>query len=284
MMGIIGRALFEIRERFYSDRIRMALLATGVHEPLKSAYQSIYESTLEETRQISVSGITAEFYQQSAVEQRQLDTSSEELPVMRLILESKLPGDVIWDVGANIGVHACLLQKYTQNSGHGEGNVIAFEPHPSNAKRLRENAKLNELDLTVHEAALFSQNKEIQLQSVNEEAGEGKHTLSNDHNRETTKIPVKAMRGDEIIDKTHIPRPNIIKIDVEGSEMHVLKGLTGIIESTTLRLIIVEVHREKLGDFGHAERDIQDSLEQNGFEVQKIHDRGSEYFLKGTRG
>lgn len=60
------------------------------------------------------------------------------------MLQTLESDDVFYDIGANVGTYTCFAGQVVD-----DGNVIAFEPHPANVDRLRENAEPNEIDVGV---------------------------------------------------------------------------------------------------------------------------------------
>jgi len=49
------------------------------------------------------------------------------------------------------------------------------------------------------------------------------------------------------------------------------------------RLVYVEVHADKIGEYGGTAEDVYSVLEDAGFEIETVEQRGSQYFIKGTR-
>lgn len=135
-----------------------------------------------------------------------------------------LPGDVVWDVGANVGHYS---QKFLAMVG-GEGRVVAFEPAPAAARMLRELSPTPE----VLELALSSADGEARL-SVAEGDAAPVNRLSPDGG-----LTVRIARGDSLVQAGIAPRPGVVKIDTEGHELEVLRGLI----SLRPRAILIEVH------------------------------------------
>ncbi len=147
------------------------------------------------------------------------------------------PGDCAWDVGANVGVYTKQFLDMVGPNGH----VVAFEPVPDNAALLRE------LDggprLTVVEAALADANGQISL-TVSGKSGETSRIVSNSSDG----LTVRVARGDSVVADEGVPRPDVLKIDVEGFEGEVLDGLPTVLKS--IRDVVVEVHFAELTDRG----------------------------------
>lgn len=145
-------------------------------------------------------------------------------------------GDAVIDVGAHIGLFTlkCLCQGATL--------VIAVEPHPDNARLLRTNISMNKLDdkVILIEAAAGSKRGKAKLYISKES---GRHSLLSSEYELKTSINVNLVTLDEIASKLH--RIDYVKIDVEGSELEVVKGSEEIIKRFK-PIFVIETHKKKL--------------------------------------
>jgi FkbM family methyltransferase len=144
------------------------------------------------------------------------------------------PGDVVLDVGAHVGSYTL---RYSRMVGY-EGRVLAFEPEPSNRRILRWNIRLNKAgNVIVHREALgnFHGKGRLKLSTYT-----GVHSLvrTSAEIHQTGEILVQMIKMDEL----DMDRVNLIKIDVEGYELEVLKGGEKMIRRFKPNLQI-EVHR-----------------------------------------
>jgi hypothetical protein len=94
------------------------------------------------------------------------------------------------------------------------------------------------------------------------------------------------MSGDYIVKKGIADRPDIVKIDVEGKELSVLKGMRNTLLDEKCSTIYCEVHREKKGrkteNMSHERpQEVQELIESMGFSVRIIEDTGTELVMKG---
>ncbi len=139
---------------------------------------------------------------------------------MQLLLSLVKDGDVVFDVGANIGtVTIPIAQKL------GSGRIYSFEPQPMMIGLLRENIALNHLT-----------NVEVCEYALGEKRGRaGMENTNRDYNEENNYGGIRLLVGDEVDVKTldeefsHLDRCHLIKIDVEGMEAHVLRGARELI-------------------------------------------------------
>ena len=125
------------------------------------------------------------------------------------------------DVGANIGNHALYLR-------HQFEHVHCFEPNPEAARRLRKNLSLNSAtNITVHEIGLGERSASLPfLPAGPGHLGEGSFSHSAGHGQ----VMLSVRRGDDYLAEQHIDGIDFIKVDVEGFEREVLRGLRDTVQ------------------------------------------------------
>lgn len=123
-------------------------------------------------------------------------------------------GGVVWDVGANVGFYSLLAARKA-------AKVIAFEPLPENLSYLRRHIELNGLEdrIEVFPAAASDHDGTDLFHFVEGNRSEGSL-------RPYGTLPVRTVRLDSLNTV-----PDLIKIDVEGNEYVVLRGLTKTMET-----------------------------------------------------
>jgi FkbM family methyltransferase len=150
------------------------------------------------------------------------------------------PGMVFYDGGANIGYLSLVLARLLGK----EGRVVAFEPLPENATILRNNVALNKMEnLTVCEVALGDVDGYAEFR-VGGEVVHGKLAGSAmDVGPEASQaIRVAARRLDTVVAEQHLPPPDLIKLDIEGSEAVTLAASREFLREHK-PLLLVEIHR-----------------------------------------
>ncbi len=158
----------------------------------------------------------------------------EQLALRALITE----GMNFYDIGANVGFFAVIAARLLGPSGR----VICFEPLPRNFRQLRYNSGLNGFNnIEVIEAALGNFDGETEFWTSAEPtwgklAGTGKYP-----DKMNGRIKVALKRLDAIIEEASLPPPDVIKIDVEGAEVDVLKGAMKTLSKYRPSLLI-ELH------------------------------------------
>lgn len=154
-------------------------------------------------------------------------------------------GDTFWDVGANWGWISLPAARIVGESGR----VIAIEPSPSNLAWLKRHLALNQCNtiVTVLEAAVCEQNGGSVTFSLLNEGRSPSNSLmfSNSVNGESPEvsrqISVPAISLDGLLAEQG-QAPNLVKIDVEGAELKVLKGATQLLNSKTAPILVLAVH------------------------------------------
>jgi FkbM family methyltransferase len=147
------------------------------------------------------------------------------------------PGDVVFDVGAHVGLFTVLLARWVGPSGH----VFAFEPTPVTRAALTDHLNLNEVANRVTVCPLAVSDKEGKS-FVYTVSNSPENTLSPVHGRLTNAraIPIEMTTIDAFCASGKIC-PNLIKIDIEGFELHALRGS----KQTLIKhrpVIVVETH------------------------------------------
>lgn len=175
---------------------------------------------------------------------------------------------VFFDVGANSGLYSCIVGSVATGA-----TVHAFEPDPAARQKLQANVSRNRLDVALHEVALSNAIGGGTFVSTGPTQGQVQREQG------STDQSVDVVRGDEYLERNDIPKPSILKIDVEGGEYGVLDGLRSTLRQGECT-VFCEVHPEKLADFDRDERDVWTLLEGVGYDVERLFERRSQYYIK----
>jgi FkbM family methyltransferase len=160
---------------------------------------------------------------------------------------------VAFDVGANCGFFTLYAAAQWPAL-----RIVAIEPHPVSFQRLGENIRSNGLEkrvITVAAAAGASSGSCQFFVSADSSMG---HVVSRENSTTEQLVKVALVSLDDCA-RTQALWPDLIKIDVEGFEVEVLKGARACLEHA--RYAIVEIHSEKLSEQSLA------LLQQVGFQA-----------------
>ena len=140
--------------------------------------------------------------------------------LQKIIKEYVGSGDIVYDIGANIGYMSLSLAKLVGASGR----VIAFEPVPRNIASFRENIQVNRLaNVQLLEFAASDKRGEAVIRFAENLAMASLIWHRNDPS--ATEVTVKTVSIDELVESGDLSNPSFIKIDVEGAEGNVLLGM-----------------------------------------------------------
>ena len=194
----------------------------------------------------------------------------------QLILNEIHPSNVFFDIGACVG----LVSVYAARKG---ANVIAFEPDLIYRSRLLKNLMLNDLhNVKIIEWAVSDEHGETYLYT--EENADGRSpSLRNDGNRKAVKVFTDTI--DDALARNELPKPDILKMDIEGAEILALRGMKNLLDSNPPRTIFIEIHPTFLPSFNSTADEVERLIESYGYrvdykvirsntpEVQCIHSR-----------
>jgi FkbM family methyltransferase len=154
------------------------------------------------------------------------------------------PGGVVIDIGANLGYYTTL---FAQTAGH----VYACEPAPHNLALLRANTA-HLPHVTVIDAAIGDERGTLMLYLS--EGNYGDHRVTAVEGRQA--VPVRQIT----IDSLNLPRVDVIKIDVQGWEVPVLRGLRETWQRNPQAVIAAEYWPEGLQQAGVTPLDYRDAF------------------------
>lgn len=162
-----------------------------------------------------------------------------ELALQAAIEKYCLPGMVVYDVGANIGYISMIFARQIGKAG----KVLAFEPLPDNFKRLTDNIALNDLpaQIACFQAAVIDGSGSTTFFVHKSGAmGKAQGSLGRDE-KYTSQINVPAIALDDFIFKQNHPRPDLIKMDIEGGEVLAIQGMEKTLHDIQPTML-VEIH------------------------------------------
>jgi FkbM family methyltransferase len=176
-------------------------------------------------------------------------------PVHQALRDLITPGMTVIDVGAHVGLVAIACARRG-------AEVHAFEPNPDTLRRLRDHIALNEVEIAVNPVAL-SNSPGTRTLYRGAAGHDGGWTFAK-HQGPTHEIQVDTL--DDYRDR-HRLNVDLIKIDVEGAEAHVLRGARQTLTEDR-PLVILEVRPELLGHLGASVDDLLDLLA--GYKIERF--------------
>jgi len=180
-------------------------------------------------------------------------TGLHEFHDMSFLLHYLRPEDLFVDIGANIGSYTILA------SGVVKSKTISIEPLPHTFKHLCGNIQLNGLESLVNSLniGVGSENAVLKfaknLDTIN-------HVLSNDY-KGNNYVNVSVSTLDAVMGQL---KPALIKIDVEGYELQVLKGGRLVLAKNSLKAIVIEIN-DASNRYGFKSEETHDILVSHGF-------------------
>jgi FkbM family methyltransferase len=145
------------------------------------------------------------------------------------IVSEVKPGEVFYDIGANIGLYTIMAAQQVGS----EGRVYAFEPHGANFARLVDNIAANDLALTVSPCSFALNDRSglipfnyisLMIGSSNSQLGSLRDGEEQEFRPELSE-PKAAMALDDLIAGHDFRPPHHVKLDVDGNELLVLRGM-----------------------------------------------------------
>ena len=174
-------------------------------------------------------------------------------------------GDVVLDVGANIGYYTLIFSDLVGK----EGKVFAFEPDRSNFELLKKNVEYNKCkNVTLIQKAVSDNNEKVKIYIVSEHPAANRIFDAGDKERET--IEVESIRLDDFF-KEHNEIINFIKMDVEGVEFKVFKGMLEILKKSEKLKIMAEFAPILIKKAGLEPKDFLEFLINNKFNIFHIN-------------
>ena len=182
-------------------------------------------------------------------------------PYVSMIIERILqPGDVFLDVGANFGYFSILASELVQKTG----KVMSFECNPNIAALLKENAQINGCEnITLYEHALGDHEGKADFFLSSTDTGHG----SLDQAKNSQRISVNIHKYDDLNLDCEV---RLIKIDVEGAELRVLKGMNSLLSSAHKPYVICEMSNKFDGRGGDKVKDIMEYMCDFGYVAKFI--------------
>lgn len=198
---------------------------------LRHAYQKYLKSNKKNRTLIKeVNGINFELDLTEVIDAAIFYSDSREPATSKALAALCKPGDIIFDIGANVGSHTLPIAKSVGSSG----KVYAFEPVPWALNKLHKNISLNAFNNIIVEPIALSDtpndNAEFSLRASFKTTSQipvnADGNLNENWWNACEKVKVRVETIDNFVKENNIKKINLIKLDVDGFEAKVIKGAT----------------------------------------------------------
>lgn len=175
------------------------------------------------------------------------------------------PGNVVLDIGANIGIYTLLASIKVGSTG----KVYAFEPAKWANYRLRKNIELN-----------YRTNIEVINKAVSDHSGycdfhicedDAYNSLGNNPMRVVKDIKtIEVISIDEFVSQKGLSHVEIVKIDTEGADYLVLKGAKKLLSSPNPPVVFCEYNRDIKNGFNHNLNEFEEYIKSFNYQLYEI--------------
>jgi len=193
-------------------------------------------------------------------------TGTSEMPVQQALAGQLRPGGVFYDVGANVGFFSLLAAKRLGPTGC----VCSFEPVAENAASVRQNAKINRFDnIKVFELAIGRTSGTAELLLTDWDGGGSLSISAVKPSEPVSRRQVRVVALDDLIPAEKLPKPSVVKIDVEGVEMEVMQGMSKTITESR-PVLLYEVDDGRKDSFNRRWKELDDYVAGFGYGINHL--------------
>ncbi|MBN1694060.1 FkbM family methyltransferase [candidate division WOR-3 bacterium] len=261
-------------KKFISSKLSYIIKLLNLGKTLKKVY-FVSKTFFTKKKRLLFMKIEADFLVNDFDELKTIETffvskCKNEGIMLKSLLETLRPGDTAYDIGANIGIYTIFLAKKVGN----RGKIIAFEPDSRNFDSLIRNIKTNKLNnVYPQKFALGDNNKKSNLY-IDKRVGIGAISFLQ-REGSIVREEVQIIEGDSFIRKMKFAVPYAIKIDVEGYEYLVMKGLKKTLSDNSCKVLCCEIHSTIVPSYITKEA-VLNLIRNYGFEEINTFSRGGE--------
>jgi FkbM family methyltransferase len=177
------------------------------------------------------------------------------------------PGMTFLDIGANIGYYTALASGRIGE----QGRIIALEPDPENFRYLQQNVVANGAHNAVCiQKAAAGENGILRLYANRENRGDNR-LYANDLCDSSYEVEVATV--DAVLEDCGVDRVDLVKIDVQGFEGHVLRGMRQTIQRSDNLILLTEFWPFGLRSAGTAPEDLLVGLEEGGLLLYELTEK-----------
>lgn len=179
-----------------------------------------------------------------------------------LVAQNIKEGDVVLNIGANIGYYTLMLAERVGKTG----KVYAFEPAPDNFRLLKKNAEVNNYSNIVPINKAVSDKTGVTRLHL-DDYNQGNHGIYKNGTTENS-VEVGVVRLDDFLKNEK--KIDFILMDAQGAELGIFRGMKNLLKKNKKIKIITEfspLHLEMLGD---SSIDFLNEIKNYGFNILDI--------------
>lgn len=181
----------------------------------------------------------------------------------RLVRELLEPGDVFFDVGANVGYYSFIASQQVGASGQ----VHAFEPIPRNVASLRRGIETNHIEnIVINQLAIGETQGKLSIFLGDDDIGNTGWASIIQTKLKHRPFEVMMTSIDQYIAENRVGTVALIKLDIEGAEFEALKGMDNLLSGSAKPPLIIELNEFLLKQRGLPPGELLAYLKQRGYE------------------
>lgn len=180
----------------------------------------------------------------------------------RAMIQLLTSGGTVFDIGANIGYYTVQFGRVAGP----EGQVHAFEPVRSTCSILQRNVAINDLGNVHVNRRIVSSDNQARRIHISEDAT-GNCSVEFE---QTESECVPSISMDEYCNRLGIEHVDLIKIDVEGHELEVLKGMSGLLTTGRVDHLFLEMNSDALSHANTSNAELVAFLQSFGYQASSI--------------
>ncbi|MCP6718273.1 MAG: FkbM family methyltransferase [Patescibacteria group bacterium] len=266
---MLNNLLISLRKVMINLKIKKFLETIGLYDYIKNIYRSFIIFIGKNGLRLKIQDVSAKIIVSNPIEVSIWQSLCNEGEFLQKFLSKINHHTVFYDIGTHIGLYALSAAKYKITPKF----IYCWEPEPFIFKRLQENINLNRIErILPFSVALGSENSIIEMSTRTGELGYFTPTLAIKSSKST---PVQVVKGDDWVYKKKLHLPSIIKIDVEGYEFNVLKGLEATIRQSK-PIIFLEIHPAFLKELGIEKEQVLTFLREMDYKITFSSSRGKQ--------
>lgn len=204
-------------------------------------------------------------------------------PHMTRWLRGRLrPGDTFIDVGANIGYYSVLASRLVGDGGR----VVAVEASPAFHQKLQQQVRLNNCGNVRAVNGAVSDERKMLTFVLASSANMGANSIVPYEGAAESSFEIEALPLPDILTAAEIASARVIKIDVEGAEGPVVRGLAPMLDKLRPDAeVTVEVALDRMAQLGDSVDELLATMLEHGFHVYRLaNDYAPESYPAAIRG